>query len=110
MKQLIRLVKLITHFVEYIEMERLKSLITFAIEQITLQGINLKSYGITKSMDEHNDLSSHSGLLKEYKQLSMQLKQLQLLETTTMEQFEQSQKEEETLSFDIHKYANVEVM
>ena len=93
------------------DVDLLKNQITYAIEQITLQGINLKSYGIPKSsvIDEKNDLSSHEGLMREYKRLSIQLKQLQLLEKRTKEQLTELKSEERTVLEDISKCTNLNV-
>lgn len=89
----------------------MKNQITYAIEQITLQGINLKSYGITKSsiLNEKNDLSSHDGLLKEYKKLSIQLKQLQILEKRTKDQRGELKEDEVLVNEEINKFNNLEV-
>lgn len=77
-----------------------------------MQGINLKSYNISKSsgLDEKNDLSSHDGLLKEYKRLSIQLKQLQLLEKRTRDQLSDLKKEEINVADDIDKHSNLSVL
>lgn len=89
----------------------MKNQITYAIEQITLQGINLKNYGITKSsiINEKNDLSSHEGLLKEYKKLSIQLKQLQILEKRTKDQLSELNKEEMLVNEEIIKFSSLDV-
>lgn len=89
----------------------MKNQITYAIEQITLQGINLKNYGITKSsiLNEKNDLSSHDGLLKEYKKLSIQLKQLQILEKRTKDQRNELNDEEVLVNAEIEKFSNLDV-
>lgn len=89
----------------------MKNKITYAIEQITLQGINLKNYGITKSsiLNEKNDLSSHEGLLKEYKKLSIQLKQLQILEKRTKDQQAELKEEELLVNEEIKKFSNLDV-
>ncbi|KAG4069090.1 hypothetical protein HA402_008401 [Bradysia odoriphaga] len=92
--------------------DTLKNQITYAIEQITLQGINLKNYGITKSsiLNEKNDLSSQEGLLKEYKKLSIQLKQLQILEKRTKDQKNEMNAEEALVNEEIVKFSNLDVL
>lgn len=92
-------------------METLKNQITYAIEQITMQGINLKSYGISRAsmMYDKNDLSSHDGLLREYKRLGIQLKQLQILEKRTADQLKELRREESTVSEEILKFTNLNV-
>lgn len=76
-----------------------------------MQGINLKNYGISKSsiLNEKNDLSSHDGLLKEYKRLSIQLKQLQILEKRTKDQKKELNEEEVTINTEIEKFSNLDV-
>lgn len=76
-----------------------------------MQGINLKNYGITKSsvLNEKNDLSSHEGLLKEYKKLSIQLKQLQILEKRTKDQRSELNQEEGLVNEEIDKFSNLDV-
>lgn len=92
-------------------MESLKNQITFAIEQITLQGMNSKfnsNVKINSSVfSEKNDLSTQSGLLKEYSKLGIQLKQLKILEKRIQKQFDQLRNEEKDLSRDIHKFNNL---
>lgn len=92
-------------------MESLKNQITFAIEQITLQGMNSKfnsNVKINSSVfSEKNDLSTQSGLLKEYSKLGIQLKQLKILEKRIQKQFDQLRSEEKDLSRDIHKFNNL---
>lgn len=87
----------------------LKNQITYAIEQITVQGINLKTSIQTtdKVMNEKNDLNSHNGLLKEYKKLSIQLKQLQILEKRTITQLNNLKMDENNSLNDIQKYSNL---
>lgn len=76
---------------------------------MTLQGVNLKNFGKQLDViDEKNDLSSHNGLLKEYKKLSIQLKQLQILEKRNVTQLEQFKAEERQLFEDIQKYSNLD--
>lgn len=80
------------------------------IEQVTMNGVNLKTLGIPKSaLDENNDLSSEIGMLKEYKRLLVVLKQLQVLKKRTTEQIENALKEEMELHRDIEKYTNINV-
>lgn len=96
---------------DFTAIETLKNQITYAIEQITMQGINLKSYGISRSsmLDEKNDLSSHDGLLREYKRLGIQLKQLQILEKRTADQLKELRRDETTVSEEILKFTNLNV-
>lgn len=86
------------------DIEQLKHKISFAIEQMTLQGMNLKNVNLEK-----NDLSSQNGLLKEYKKLSIQLKQLQILEKKHSTQLEQLTAEERTIVDEIQKYSQLDV-
>ncbi|XP_065077993.1 intraflagellar transport protein 74 homolog [Ochlerotatus camptorhynchus] len=92
--------------------ESLKNQITYAIEQITLQGINMKSMGSDKlessGFTAKNDLNSHTGLIKEYKKLSIQLKQLQILEKRTINQLTGLRQEETDALNNIQKYSNLE--
>lgn len=76
-----------------------------------MQGSNLKSYGISRSsmMDEKNDLSSHDGLLREYKRLGIQLKQLQILEKRTGDQLKELRLGEATVREEILKFTNLNV-
>lgn len=92
-------------------METLKNQIAYSIEQITLQGMNMKLYGIKRSemFNENNDLNSHSGLVKEYKKLTTQLKQLQILEKRTLNQFQALKDEENVMINEIKKFSNFEV-
>lgn len=71
---------------------------------MTLQGMNLKNINLEK-----NDLSSQQGLLKEYKKLSIQLKQLQILEKKNASQLEQAKAEEQTLLEEMQKYSQLDV-
>lgn len=82
----------------------MKHKITYAIEQMTLQGMNLKNVNM-----ETNDLSSQHGLLKEYKKLSIQLKQLQILEKKHSTQLEQLKAEERVAVEEIQKYSQLDV-
>ena len=76
-----------------------------------MQGINLKNLGLSKSsiVNEKNDLSSEDGLLKEYKRLSIQLKQLQILEKRSVDQLENMRSEELSVIDDINKFNNLDV-
>lgn len=88
----------------------IKSQITSAIEQITMNGINLKTLGISKAaLDDNNDLTSEDGMLKEYKRLSIQLKQLQILKRRTADQIQNLSKELLQLNEDIDKFGNLTV-
>lgn len=60
-------------------------------------------------LDEKNDLSSHDGLLREYKRLGIQLKQLQILEKRTADQLKELRREEITVSEEILKFTNLNV-
>lgn len=87
----------------------LKNQITYGIEQITLQGINLKSYGVASGaamLDEKHDLGSQEGLLREYKRLSIQLKQLQILHKRTSDQVNELKRNEQQYEVDVAKYGN----
>lgn len=86
----------------------LKNQITYGIEQITLQGINLKSYGTTSTalLDEKHDLGSQEGLLREYKRLSIQLKQLQILHKRTSDQVGELEREEQQYEAEVAKFGN----
>lgn len=86
----------------------LKNQITYGIEQITLQGLNLKSYGTTSSalLDEKHDLGSQDGLLREYKRLSIQLKQLQILHKRTGDQVAELEREEQQYEEEVVKFGN----
>ncbi|XP_001865456.2 intraflagellar transport protein 74 homolog [Culex quinquefasciatus] len=92
--------------------ESLKNQITFAIEQITLQGINMKTLGSDRlesaGFTAKNDLNSHSGLIKEYKKLGIQLKQLQILEKRTIGQLSELRQEETEALGNIQKFSNLE--
>ncbi|CRK99903.1 CLUMA_CG013206, isoform A [Clunio marinus] len=95
--------------------ESLKNQITFLIEQITLQGVNSKfstsNIQINSSaFNENNDLNSHSGLLKEYSKLQVQLKQLKILEKRMMKQLDDLRQDEKNLLEDIQKFNNLNVL
>ncbi|GAB0090062.1 Intraflagellar transport protein 74 [Sergentomyia squamirostris] len=93
------------------KIETLKNQIAYAIEQMTLQGISLKGLARDGRVDifgEKNDLNSHGGLLKEYKKLSIQLRQLQLLEKRTQDQHSALKKEEIDLTEEISKFSNLD--
>lgn len=93
------------------EIDSIKNQITSAIEQMTMQGINLKSLDISKAaiLNEKNDLNSEDGLLKEYKRLSIQLKQLQIIEKRSQTQIDSMKKEDITITDDIDRYNNLDV-
>lgn len=92
------------------EIELIKNQITSAIEQVTMNGVNLKSLGIPKAaLDDNNDLSSENGLLKEYKRLLVVLKQLQILKKRTIDQIDSSKREILELEQEIGKYSNLNV-
>lgn len=59
---------------------------------------------------ENNDLSSHNGLVMEYKRLSIQLKQLQYMENKNSTQLEQLNREQQTLLDNIQTYFDLEVI
>lgn len=88
----------------FVDIDQLKHKITYAIEKMTLQGMNLKNINIEK-----NDLSSQHGLLKEYKKLSIQLKQLQILEKKHSTQLEQLKAEERAALEEMQKYSQLDV-
>lgn len=77
-----------------------------------MQGINTKAIGSEKldstGFTSKNDLNSHSGLIKEYKKLSIQLKQLQILERRTINQVTGLRQEETEALNNIQKYSNLE--
>ncbi|XP_041772726.1 intraflagellar transport protein 74 homolog isoform X4 [Anopheles merus] len=93
--------------------DTLKNQITYAIEQITMQGINMNGMYDAKlegnGFTSKNDLNSHSGLMKEYKKLGIQLKQLQILEKRTVQQMNSLRQEETEALQSIQKYANLEI-
>lgn len=99
---------------EKANVEALKNQITFAIEQITLQGMNTKFNSNLKinsaTFNEKNDLSSHSGLLKEYSKLQIQLKQLKILEKRIKKQLDELRNDESSLLHDIQKYNNLNML
>lgn len=76
-----------------------------------MNGINLRTFNINKitSLSDKNDLSSEDGLVKEYKKLSIQLKQLQILEKRYTDQLEQRQTDEDTLTENMRKFSNLVV-
>lgn len=94
------------------EIDVIKNQITSAIEQMTMQGINPKTLDISKStiFNEKNDLSSEAGLLNEYKRLSVQSKQLQIIEKRSSTQMEALRREEMSMSNDIDKFLNLEAL
>lgn len=94
------------------DVENLKNQITFAIEQITLQGMSSKVDGNMKistsilNENSHN-LNSQEGLVKEYRKLQIQLKQLKILEKRIKKQLDELKDTEENLLEDIRKYSNL---
>uniref|UniRef100_A0A336MRL9 CSON000273 protein n=1 Tax=Culicoides sonorensis TaxID=179676 RepID=A0A336MRL9_CULSO len=91
----------------------LKNQIMYAIEQITLQGMNMANLpGISNKgnllSSENNDLNSQSGMVKEYKKLSMHLKQLQIMEKRTSKQVNDLRKEETEILHEIQKFSNLD--
>ncbi|XP_055378435.1 intraflagellar transport protein 74 homolog [Condylostylus longicornis] len=92
------------------KLESLKNEIAYAIEAITLAGIDLKDLGLKDSdlLNESNDLTTKAGAIKEYKRLSIQLKQLELLEQRTNAQLKQLTEEELKLMNEISHYSNVD--
>lgn len=96
------------HLIPIPAIDVLKNQITYGIEQITLQGVNLKTYGVSGSslLDEKHDLGSQDGLLREYKRLSIQLKQLQILEKRTRDQLDELAKNEQQFEEDTAKFGN----
>lgn len=87
--------------------DQLKNQITYGIEQITMQGINLKQFGIQPDGGEKKDLGSQDGLTREYKRLSIQLQQLQLLERRTGAQLAELRQQEERCRSDAQRFGNV---
>lgn len=71
---------------------------------MTMNGMNLKSLGLSKP-----DLSSEDGMLKEYKRLSIQLKQLQILRKRTSDQIQNLKQEKHYIANDTLKFANLQV-
>lgn len=94
----------------YQEIELIKSQITSAIEQVTMNGVNLKTLGLSKAaLDDGNDLTSEHGMVKEYKRLLVILKQLQILKKRTTDQIETAKRDELELQQEIEKYSNLNV-
>lgn len=97
--------------------DKLKNDITYGIEQITMQGIDLKKLGISPNAIDGNggvdgdqkpiDPLSREGLIREYKRLSVQLRQLQLLERRTQEQVNGLVEEERSCAADVQRFGNV---
>lgn len=71
-----------------------------------MQGINLKQFGISAD-GEKVDLNSQDGLGREYKRLSVQLQQLQLLERRTNSQLAALRDEERQGVDDLQRFGNV---
>lgn len=78
---------------------------------MTMQGINLKTLDIptASGLNEKNDLSSEDGLLREYKRLSVQLKQLQIIEKRSQDQIETLKKDQMSMMDEIDKFSNLDV-
>lgn len=75
-----------------------------------MNGINLKTLGLSKSaLDDNNDLTSEDGMLKEYKRLSIQLKQLQILKKRSSDQIQGLTREAMQLTDDNAKFGNLNV-
>lgn len=72
-----------------------------------MQGINLKQFGIQPDGGEKNDLGSQDGLAREYKRLSVQLQQLQLLERRTGAQLAELRQQEEQSRTNAQRFGNV---
>lgn len=88
----------------------IKNQITSAIEQVTMNGVNLKTMGLSKAaVDDSNDLTSEHGMVKEYKRLLVILKQLQILKKRTSDQIEFTNNEELELQQELEKYSNLNV-
>lgn len=107
---MISFIKCICNLHFAIEIELTKNQITSAIEQVTMHGVNLKTLGLSKTaLEDNNDLTSEDGMLKEYKRLSIQLKQLQILKKRTADQLTTLSKEEIELRDNIAKFENLNV-
>lgn len=71
----------------------------------------MKSYGmVNNEFQAKNDLNSHNGLLKEYKKLAIQLKQLQVLEKRTTSQLNALLQEEAAIVNEIEQYGNLQTL
>ncbi|KAG5675696.1 hypothetical protein PVAND_005580 [Polypedilum vanderplanki] len=95
--------------------ELLKNQITFAIEQITLQGMTSKEIGNVKIStavlnENPNNLNSHGGLVKEYGRLQIQLKQLKILEKRLNKQLNELNEAEVNLIADIKRFSNTNTL
>lgn len=91
----------------------LKNQITFAIEQITLQGMSSKIDGntrISSSLLQENSPNSYDGLVKEYEKLQIKLKQLSILEKRIRKQTDEIKSEENTLLNNIKRFNNIEAL
>lgn len=78
-------------------------------QQITLQGVNSKMKVDSSLFNEKNDLSSQTGLLKEYSKLGVKLKQLKILEKRIQKQLLELKQNENNLLQDIQKYSSLDV-
>lgn len=104
---------LFTIFVFFADVDVLKNQITFAIEQITLQGMSSKIDGNTRisaSLLDESSHSSHEGLLKEYEKLQIKLKQLKILEKRINSQSDELKKEEISLLSSIQHFNNLDTL
>lgn len=81
----------------------------YAIEQISLQGMNASNLGKSDLLNEKNDLNSQSGLVNEYKRMSVQLKQLQIMEKRTSKQVHDLRREETEILGEIQRFRDLEV-
>lgn len=92
--------------------DQLKNQITYGIEQITMQGVNLKQLGIATDGGEQqrSDLGSHDGLVREYKRLGVQLQQLQLLERRTGNQLAELRAAEQECVDETARFGNVQTL
>lgn len=78
---------------------------------MTMQGINPKTLDISRTaiFNEKHDLNSETGLLNEYKRLSIQLKQLQIIEKRSSSQIDTIKRQEISMINDIDIFVNLEV-
>jgi intraflagellar transport protein 74 len=91
----------------------LKNQITFAIEQITLQGISSKIDGnirMPSSLLNEYPQNSHEGLVKEYEKMQIKFKQLKILEKRIKKQLDDLNSDEAKLLSDIQRYNNLNAL
>lgn len=92
----------------------LKNQITFAIEQITLQGMSSKidkNMRVSSSLlDNENSHNSQEGLIKEYEKLQIKLKQLKILEKRIKNQLDDLATQENSLLSNIQRFNNLSVL